>query len=552
LTTRLPSWWPAQLTMPDIPPTTTLVSLRRRLAISIAIATGCMLLSVAILVVALTRVAGATSAQVDRLDPAGAATLDLATALLDQQTAIRGYALTADRALLAPYETGVAAQAEAADRLRALLRDEPAVLRDLDDLDGLAQGWRTDFAEPVISQVNAAGAGSVPPATFAESGRRFVEVRTTLELIERDLADAREQSRADLTSANALLIALFLVGSALLAIGLVVVWALLRRWVTDPLDRLGAEVRRVVGGDLEHRIDVSGPSEITALAADVESMRRGVVLELGIAVQAREELRTATTMLEDQAEELRRSNRDLEQFAYVASHDLQEPLRKVISFCQLLQKRYAGKLDERGDQYVDFAVDGAKRMQRLINDLLAFSRVGRTTGDFVDVPLDEALAEALSRLSTPIEEAQAEVTADPLPVVLGDPTLLTQVFQNLVGNAVKFRSEAPPRIHIGVERGDEFWQFTCTDNGIGIAPEYAEKIFVIFQRLHSRDEYGGTGIGLALVKKIIEFHGGRIWLAAPAATSGTTLCFTLPLTVAPPPVSAAPAAAVERTSFVDA
>jgi light-regulated signal transduction histidine kinase (bacteriophytochrome) len=156
------------------------------------------------------------------------------------------------------------------------------------------------------------------------------------------------------------------------------------------------------------------------------------------------------------------------------------------------------------------------------------------------VPLDEALEEALNRLSAVIEEARAQVTADPLPVVHGDPTLLTQVFQNLVGNAVKFRGETPPRVHIGVQRDDEFWQFTCVDNGIGIAPEYAEKIFVIFQRLHPREDYGGTGIGLALVKKIVEFHGGRIWLA-PTPPSGTTLCFTLPVSVAPPSASAAPA-----------
>lgn len=528
--------------MPDTPPTAP-SSLRRRLAVSIALAAGCMLLGVAVLVVALTRMTGATSAQVDRLDPAEAATLDLVTALFDQQIAVRGYALTADRALLAPYETAVASQADAQTRLRTLLSDEPAALDDIDELERLAQGWRTDFAEPAITQVTAAGAGSVPPVTFAESSSRFDEVRAALERIESDLAAARQQSRADLTSANRLLVGMFVIGTVLLVIALLILWALLRRWVTGPLDQLGAEVRRVVGGDLEHRIDVSGPSEITSLAADVEAMRRGVVLELGVAVHAREELRTASALLADQAEELRRSNRDLEQFAYVASHDLQEPLRKVISFCQLLQKRYAGKLDERGDQYVAFAVDGAKRMQRLINDLLAFSRVGRTTGDFVDVPLDDALDEALNRLSAVVEEAQAQVTADPLPVVHGDPTLLTQVFQNLVGNAVKFRGEAPPRVHIGVRRDDEFWQFTCTDNGIGIAPEYAEKIFVIFQRLHPREEYGGTGIGLALVKKIIEFHGGRVWLADATPPSGTSLCFTLPVTVAPPSASAAPAAA---------
>jgi signal transduction histidine kinase len=528
------------------------VSLRRRLALSSAIAAGCLVLGVVVLVVALTRVTSATSAQADRLDPAEAAILDLGIALLDQQTAVRGYALTADRDVLAQYEDGVETQTEAGNQLRSLLSNDSAVLADLDDLEPLAQQWRTDFAEPAISLVELEGAGSVSAATFSNSAREFREVRASLERIEGNLAAAREQSRADLRSASRLLIAMFVGGSVLLAIGLIVLWALLRRWVTGPLNQLGAEVRQVVGGDLEHRIDVSGPAEITSLAADVESMRRGVVLELEVAVRAREELREASSQLADQAQELQRSNRDLEQFAYVASHDLQEPLRKVTSFCQLLQKRYAGQLDERADQYIEFAVDGAKRMQQLINDLLAFSRVGRTTGDFVDVPLDDALAEAVNRLSGAIEDASAQITADPLPLVRGDPSLLTQVFQNLIGNAVKFRGTHPPRVHIAVHKDEEFWQFTCADNGIGIAPEYAEKVFVIFQRLHPRGAYSGTGIGLALVKKILEFHDGHIWLDTSTSEPGTTVRFTLPV-IAPAlsePVD--PPAAMERTSFVDA
>ena len=224
----------------------------------------------------------------------------------------------------------------------------------------------------------------------------------------------------------------------------------------------------------------------------------------------------------------------------------------MTSFCQLLQKRYTGQLDDRADQYIEFAVDGAKRMQQLINDLLAFSRVGRTTGDFVDVPLDDALTEAVNRLSGAIEDASAQVSADPLPVVRGDPSLLTQVFQNLIGNAVKFRGTQPPRIHIAVRQDEEFWEFACTDNGIGIAPEYADKVFVIFQRLHPREEYSGTGIGLALVKKILEFHDGHIWLDTSASGPGTTLRFTLPVTPSAPSEPVDPPATLERTSFVDA
>jgi light-regulated signal transduction histidine kinase (bacteriophytochrome) len=232
--------------------------------------------------------------------------------------------------------------------------------------------------------------------------------------------------------------------------------------------------------------------------------------------------------VEEQAEVLRRSNAELEQFAYVASHDLQEPLRKVASFCQLLERRYKGQLDERGEQYIEFAVDGAKRMQALINDLLAFSRVGRLTSGFADVDLSAALAQALTQLDLVLEEADAEVTSDPLPTVQGESTLLVQLFQNLIGNGVKFSGDKAPRIHVGVRRDGEFWEFCCADNGIGIEPQYQDKIFVIFQRLHGRDVYGGTGIGLAMCKKIVEYHGGRMWLDT-TVTEGAMFRWTLPV-----------------------
>ena len=256
-------------------------------------------------------------------------------------------------------------------------------------------------------------------------------------------------------------------------------------------------------------------------------MRQRIVDEL-------EASRAAREALDEQAEELRRSNAELEQFAYVASHDLQEPLRKVASFCQLLEKRYGDKLDERGVEYIGFAVDGAKRMQVLINDLLRFSRVGRLNATYADVDLDAALDKALSNLTAAIEESDAEIVrpAGGLPRVHGDPTLLTMVWQNLIGNAVKFRREGvAPRIVIDCEpREDDHdagWTFGVSDNGIGIAREFADKVFVIFQRLHGRDVYSGTGIGLALCKKIIEYHGGTIWIDT-AKTDGTRFRFTLP------------------------
>ncbi len=234
--------------------------------------------------------------------------------------------------------------------------------------------------------------------------------------------------------------------------------------------------------------------------------------------------------LDEQAVELRRSNAELEQFAYVASHDLQEPLRKVASFCQLLEKRYGDKLDERGIEYIGFAVDGAKRMQVLINDLLSFSRVGRLGVMHDEADLETALDDALANLAAAIEESNAEIVRPEqrLPRVVGDPTLLTMLWQNLIGNAVKFqRDNHPPRIVIECKQGTAEWLLAVTDNGIGIGEEFVDKVFVIFQRLHGRDEYSGTGLGLALCKKIVEHHGGNIRIDTSYA-DGTRFEFTLP------------------------
>ena len=306
--------------------------------------------------------------------------------------------------------------------------------------------------------------------------------------------------------------------------------------MTRPLDLLAEETRAVRGGDLSHRIAVQGPPEIAGLGQDVDAMRERLVEQLAQVEAMLDGLQEAQQRLEAQAAELQRSNQDLEQFAYVASHDLQEPLRKVASFCQLLERRYKGQLDDRADQYIAFAVDGAKRMQQLINDLLAFSRIGRRTTGRSEVALDACLDGALRNLETVIEETGATVTADPLPTVWGEKALLTALFQNLVSNAIKFRSDRPAVVRLTVEeqRTDDDavsgYLFRCSDNGIGIEPRYAERIFVIFQRLHAKDEYSGTGIGLAMCKKIVEWHGGRIWLDTEASGPdvGTTFAWTLP------------------------
>ena len=238
--------------------------------------------------------------------------------------------------------------------------------------------------------------------------------------------------------------------------------------------------------------------------------------------------RRAEEDLAKKAVELARSNADLEQFAYIASHDLQEPLRMVAAYTQLIAERYRGKLDENADKFIGYACEGALRMQTLINDLLAFSRIGRTGVKAGRVNCDAAMAEVLLNLGPAIRDCGATVSYAPLPEVLADSSQMTQVFQNLIGNAIKFRGKEPPEILVQAEKAGQDWLFTVSDNGIGIAPESAENIFVAFQRLHTRTEYPGNGIGLSICKKIIERNGGKIWVES-GMSKGSSFKFTLPI-----------------------
>lgn len=240
------------------------------------------------------------------------------------------------------------------------------------------------------------------------------------------------------------------------------------------------------------------------------------------------ERKLAEEALRQKTQELARSNSELEQFAYVASHDLQEPLRMVSSYTQLLEQRYNDLLDERGRKYIYYAVDGANRMQRLINDLLAYSRVGTRGKSLAATDANVALGDAILNLASAIEQSQAMVTHDPLPFVQADRSQLTQVFQNLIGNGIKFRGQAGPRVHVSAERRANRVIFSVRDNGIGIEPQHFERIFVIFQRLHSREDYPGTGIGLALCKRIVERHNGTMWVESQM-DGGSTLYFSLSL-----------------------
>ena len=323
----------------------------------------------------------------------------------------------------------------------------------------------------------------------------------------------------------------------LIFLGAVAVLALAAAWIAGDIfvlrqvRGLVAAAQKMRRGNLSARSGVAhDPGEIGQLALTFDRMADTLEQRVGELQRAEGELKSLNEDLErrvlERTLELKRSNEDLEQFAYVASHDLQEPLRMITNYLQLLRQRYRDKLDAGADDFVAFALDGSKRMHQLIHDLLTYSRVGTHGKEFVPTDCEQALANALANLRVAIEESRAEITRDPLPTVNGDEVQLTQLFQNLLGNAVKFRGEGTPKIHVGVQRTGGEWEFSVRDNGIGIAPEDFQRIFLVFQRLHSRERYPGTGIGLSVCKKIVERHGGRIWVESKLGR-GTTFYFTL-------------------------
>ncbi|MHA3702893.1 sensor histidine kinase [Jatrophihabitans sp. YIM 134969] len=514
------------------------ISLRRSTNWGFALFTLVKLAAVAGIAVALAALTSAVDAQNDHIGPAVIRASNINAALLDQETGARGYALSGDNSYLQPYSDGLVAMGTAVAQLRGYLRPaDTAAAAELTELLAAADTWRSDFAEPLIDATRAGDREAVQELLRGPNTRGkelFDDVRARYASLSAVLVAARTEAVDQVHSAVQWLIVAVAVGFGVVVVASTAVFAGIRRRVITPLFRIAAASRRVSDGDLAHEVTGGGPAEIDDVARDVEAMRRRIVGELA-------EVENARTRLELSAASLARSNADLEQFAYVASHDLQEPLRKVSNFCQLLERQYGEQLDDRAGQYIHFAVDGAKRMQALINDLLSFSRVGRNTDSFVDVPLADVVREALDNLAGPLQETGGLVDVAPdLPTVPGDRTLLVTLVQNLVGNALKYHGEQVPRVEITAERRlmnqpagvdappRHEWVIGVADNGIGIEPQYAQRIFVIFQRLHLRDSYGGTGIGLAVSKKIVEFHGGTIWLDPPGSGTGARFCFTLP------------------------
>lgn len=455
------------------------------------------------------------------LDPAALGGAELYAALLNQETGVRGYLLSAQPSFLVPYSMGYAAQRAETARLKPLLADLPGARADLAVTLRHIRYWRSSYALPAIRHVQATGRPA--PGGSIDTGKTdFDSIRAPLAAFQKYVGSQRHTADVQLHT-SAVLLDITLIGIAVVLVLIVAALGYgLRAAAIRPITRLASDARQVAGGDFGHEVDPSGPREVHTLAVDVNRMRERILSELAT-------VRLANTTLEARALDLERSNDELEQFAYVASHDLQEPLRKVASFCQLLQRRYSGRLDARADQYIGFAVDGAKRMQALIDDLLAFSRVGRVEQETVLVSCASALAEAKVNLASEIRQSGAVITSSDLPSVRAEFTLLTSLFQNLLSNAIKFRApELTPAIDISATRQDGYWLFAVADNGIGIDPAYADRIFVIFQRLHDRASYAGTGIGLSMCRKIVEHYGGRIWLDTEYQ-AGAKFRFTLPV-----------------------
>ena len=465
----------------------------------------------------------------NRASPMRAAGESLYTALVDQETGIRGFAISGEDTNLQPYRGGVAEEQAMIARIDGLLKPGDTDIRNsLDVVKQRADAWRAQVAEPVLQTVRTRGPAAGRAQIDASSTGPFGRVRTAIDTLQLEISALRDKSGAAARESSRTMVEIQIAAAAIIVLAGALLLLLLDRMVSRPVVTLAEQVRDVAAGDYGRHIEGGGSPELASLSRDIDAMRRKIADELNEVREARSQIEWVNEQLKAQADELTRSNRDLEQFAYVASHDLQEPLRKVASFCQLLQRRYAGQLDERADQYIGFAVDGAQRMQRLINDLLAFSRIGRLTAGFTEVDLNRVLDDVKSQLEVRAGE-DAEIIWSELPTVEGEEPLLTTLFVNLIGNSLKFRRpDLPPVIRVAAERHGDEWEINVRDNGIGIEAEFADKVFVIFQRLHARDAYEGTGIGLAIVKKIVEYHGGRIWLDLDVE-NGTSINFTLPV-----------------------
>ena len=413
---------------------------------------------------------------------------NLHASIIDAETGTRNYLANPEDSSIRAYEKGREQADENFKGLRSFTADNATQQKALDALAPLITGRMTELQERMKAR-REGGPAAVLAATQASSGKGLMSQ------IRQGIVNMRSEE-------NRLLV--------------------LRSGVLEASSRR-TRVVIVIGESLGFFFLF-----LAGLVINREMKQRALAEEevRGLNADLERKVNERTAELANRAKELERSNLELQQFAYVASHDLQEPLRTISSFTQLLAKRYPDKLDSKAREFIQFAVDGSKRMQTLIDDLLTFSRVGTQGRPLVPLKCDDALDRVLKSLRTMIETSGVVITRDALPVVLADDIQLCQLFQNLVANAIKFRGPEGSRIHISSERDGTWWKISVRDNGIGIAPEHNERIFVIFQRLHTKTQYPGTGIGLAICKKIAERHGGRIWVE-PSPGGGSTFCFTI-------------------------
>src|SRR5258708_1300143 len=408
--------------------------------------------------------------------------------LIDAETGQRGYIITGEETYLAPYQDGIGGISREIRELRELTADNPVQQGSLDRMEPLIAAKLGELQNRIEIRKKEELAAGV--AAVAEgSGKRLMDQIRVLAAAMKQEEDRLLVLRSnELEASGRRTRMIIVIGEALGFLFLAAAGFLIHQ-----------EMRR----------RASAEQEVRTLNRDLE--RR---------------VAERTAELAERAKELERSNMELQQFAYVASHDLQEPLRTIASFTQLLAKRYSDKLDDKAREFINFAVDGSKRMQTLINDLLVYSRVGTQGNPCAATRCDAMLDRILKNLKISIESSGAVITRGPLPVVIGDEGQLAQLFQNLLTNAMKFRGAGVPRIHISASAEGARWKFMVRDNGIGISPEHQDRIFVIFQRLHTKTQYPGTGIGLAISKKVVERHGGRIWIE-PTPGGGSTFCFTV-------------------------
>ena len=481
-------------------------SLRRRVGVLAVVLSGLVALTWLAAALAFGSLHRTLRSQATLIQPARSAVVVLERTLLTEDLAVRDYLIRPRPAALAAYRAGPATVRAESAALDRLLAGEPGLRSAVRTTVSLAASWRSAVAVRAVALAATGHPAAQVDRQLAGAHPQFAAVLATFPRLDTALSstDARATAAVQSTT-SAVELVLFLACLVTIAAALTTI-ALHRRWVTRPVTALHDDLSRVAGGDLAHRIGRRGPPELARVADDAEAMRRRILAELASLQSAEEEIRR-------QAEELRRSNRDLEEFAYAASHDLQEPLRKVASFCELLERRDGDALDERGRQYAALAADGARRMQALIRGVLALARIGRAEVDLVPVDLSRSLDQALANLSVAVETSGAEIDRAGLPVVQADPALMVALFQNLVANALAFRpAGVAPRIEIRAWSDEGRLELSCTDNGVGIDPAQGERVFDMFHRLDRADGHAGTGIGLALCRRIVECHGGRIWV----------------------------------------